>query len=154
MAEKRKRLCKFDARKKQRYLTFLAEGSTRRSSAASAGISFQTVLNHRASDSEFAAAESDAEGKMVCAVEGFLFAAAKKGNVTAQQVILYNRASDRWADRRNIQLTGAGGGPIQFQPFNLESEETSKRFHDLVRDTARPWPDSGDESGRNGNGRQ
>ena len=55
---------------------------------------------------------------------------------------------------KNLEITGAGGGPIQFQPFNLESEETSKRFHDLVREAARPRPDSGDESGRNGNGRQ
>jgi hypothetical protein len=60
-------------------------------------------------------------------IEQAMFNTALKGNVTAQQVILYNRMPERWRDRRNIVLSGDRDSPIE---MNIRT------VADLVRDVS------------------
>lgn len=53
---------------------------------------------------KFAAEVAQAETDANELVEQALFNTALKGNVTAQQVWLYNRDPARWQDRRNITI--------------------------------------------------
>ena len=63
-------------------------------------------------------------------VEDALFDAAESGNVTAIQVYLYNRVPERWSDKRNVQMTGPNGGPIQsdIRYTGVSVEELDRRI--------------------------
>ncbi|MCK4698291.1 MAG: class I SAM-dependent methyltransferase, partial [Dehalococcoidia bacterium] len=109
------RLVKFDSIKKEGYLENISNGHTRGYAATLVGIHRSTVINHMKKDKAFAEAVSEAERDAIGKIENALFEAATSGNVTAIQVFLYNRDPKRWADRRNIQLAGEGGGPIKVE---------------------------------------
>jgi len=79
------------------------------------GVVPETVSRHAKRYPAFADAMSRAETEADDQVEDALFEAARSGNVTAQQVWLYNRRPERWSDRRNLRLTGEKGGPIQVE---------------------------------------
>lgn len=119
---------KFTAAKKEAYLEALRRGSLRGAAAKAVGVTRWTILHHARQDPEFAKAIEDAEMSLVQVVEDALYKAAVEGNVTAQQVILYNRAPDRWRDRRNVSVTGPDGGPIK-----LELSEAAQRIRDQLR---------------------
>lgn len=104
---------KFDDVKKGLYIEHISNGHTRGYAATLVGIHRSTVVDHMKVDKEFAAAVSEAEGDAIGKVENALFKAATSGNITAQQVYLYNRDPNRWTDRRNVRLAGEGGGPIE-----------------------------------------
>ncbi len=110
---------KFDDVKRPEFLRLLADGKSKALCAHSVGVAITTVERYCNLHAEFRREVSRAE--MVGArlrvgkVEDSLFNAAVSGNVTAIQVFLYNRASERWSDRRQVktEMTGPGGGPIQ-----------------------------------------
>ena len=104
---------KFDSIKKAEYLEQLRNGHTRGYAATLTGVGRQTIYDHIKKDKGFGAAISEAEDDAIAKVENALFEAANSGNVTAIQVFLYNRNPKRWADRRNIQVSGERGGPIE-----------------------------------------
>jgi len=106
---------KFDAIKKAKYLEHIGNGQTRGYAATLTGIHRQTVAAHMKADKEFARAVSEAESDAIGKMENALFEAGTSGNVTAQQVYLYNRNPRRWADRRNIRIAGEGGGPVEVE---------------------------------------
>src|SRR5687768_14396747 len=95
------------------YLDLLREGKRRGQAAREVGVHRSTIADYRRLSDEFATEERDAERDAIEQVEESLFQTALAGNVTAIQVFLYNRAPERWADRRNVLHTGAGGGPIE-----------------------------------------
>jgi len=113
---------KFNDIKKKEYLKLISEGHTRGYAATLILISRQTVWEHIKSNDEFAKAVSDAESDAVAKIENALFKAAQEGNITAQQVYLYNRSPRRWADRRNIRLAGEGGGPIEVREVKVKGK--------------------------------
>lgn len=98
---------KFDAVKREAYLAALRTGARRGAAAESVGISRQSVNNYRKAHPEFVREESEAEGEANELVEDALFEAAVSGNTTAIQVWLYNRAPERWQDRRGAREAGA-----------------------------------------------
>lgn len=106
---------KFDDIKKAKYLEHISNGHTRGYAATLVGISRATVCDHMKKDKAFAEAISEAEGDAIAKVENALHEAAVSGNVTAIQVYLYNRDPRRWSDKRNIRLTGEGGGPLKIE---------------------------------------
>jgi hypothetical protein len=93
---------KFNAERKEAYLERLREGMRRGKAAQAVGVDRSTVWRAVQEDPEFAAAVDQAELDACEIIEDALFESAKKGNVTAQQVWLYNRHPDRWKDRRNL----------------------------------------------------
>jgi hypothetical protein len=102
---------RFDAIKKAEVLRLIREeGYGKCAAAKQVGIHVSTFWNHLKSDPEFAddlsRAEMKGTGVKVENVEGALYNTALAGNVTAQQVYLYNKAGDTWKDRRNLQVTG------------------------------------------------
>ena len=113
---------KFDTIKRNEYLGLLRQGHTRGLAASLVGIHRATVSIHMKKDSGFAEAVSEAESDAVGKVENALFEAAISGNVTAIQVYLYNRNSERWADRRSVRLAGEGGGPIEVKEIDAKSK--------------------------------
>jgi len=96
---------KFTDKKKKEYLDLLRDGGRRHASARSVGISPWTAVNHMNEDGEFRNEVELAEMEANERVEDALFMAAESGNVTAIQVWLYNRAPDRWTDKRNPPKT-------------------------------------------------
>ena len=117
----RPRKTKFDAIKREKYLDLLREGGRRQASAHAVGVDHKTVTKAMDSDPDFAAAVSLAEANANEIIENALFKSAKgywkgegeqrryyPGNVTAQQVWLYNRNPEKWKDARNrIELGNA-----------------------------------------------
>ena len=93
---------KFDKQRQEAYLALLREGVGRCAAARKVGVHRSTVNNKMNKDPKFLAAVNEAEMEACEVIEMALFAAAKKGNVTAQQVILYNRMPEKWKDRRNV----------------------------------------------------
>ena len=113
---------KFDSIKKDEYLELLRQGHTRGLAASLVSIHRATVSIHMKKDKEFAGAVSEAESDAIGKVENALFQAAISGNVTEQQVYLYNRNPERWTDRRSIRLAGEGGGPIEVKEIDAKSK--------------------------------
>ena len=139
MPKKESKPYKFDSIKKDEHLALLRQGHTRGLAASLVGIHRATVSIHMKKDRGFAKAVSEAEGDAVGKVENALFEAATSGNVTAIQVYLYNRDPRRWSDKRNIQIAGEGGGPIQ-----VEVDAKSKLISLLNRLATRAGETKGD----------
>jgi predicted DNA-binding protein (UPF0251 family) len=124
---------KFSAKKKKEFLRLVKEEGMKRTNAIQeVGITRCTLADHLQKEPHFRdaleQAEMDQEKNHNEKVEDALFDAAESGNVTAIQVYLYNRVPERWADKRNLQLTGKDGGPIETVDYgkalkNLSSEE-------------------------------
>jgi len=128
---------KFTTKKKKEFLRLIREDGMRRSAAlAEVGITRQTLSAHIKDDPALAdaldEAEMDQASKKNEIVEDALFDAAESGNVTAIQVYLYNRVPERWSDKRNVQLTGSNGGPIQsdIRYAGVPVEELDRRIQE------------------------
>ncbi len=104
---------RFGSAKKAEYLAQLREGKRRGIAARSIGVDPETIRKHYHADPAFLEAIEKAEMEANELVEDSLFEAARAGNVTAIQVWLYNRSSDRWRDQRNMAVTGPDNGPIE-----------------------------------------
>jgi len=110
---------KLTTKKKKEFLRLVREDGMKRTNAIlEVGISRATLADHLNREPDFRdaldQAEMDQEKNHIEKVEDALFDAAESGNVTAIQVFLYNRHPEKWADKRNIQLTGKNDGPIKF----------------------------------------
>ena len=126
---------KFTTKKKKEFLRLIREEGMRRSAAlAEIGIARQTLSAHLKDDPALAdaldEAEMDQASRKNDIVEDALFDAAESGNVTAIQVYLYNRVPERWSDKRNVQMTGPYGGPIQsdIRYTGVSVEELDRRI--------------------------
>lgn len=96
---------KFTAQKKAKFLDLIRKGQRRGAAARAVGVTRHTIAIYMREDPEFRGEVDDAEMEANEVVEDALYKAATKGgNVVAQQVWLYNRSPDRWADRRKIDL--------------------------------------------------
>ena len=120
---------KFGPEKRTEYLAALEEGQWRATAAKGVGVSRELVRLYRAEHPEFRVEEQEAERLSNEQVVNALFQAAISGNTTACQVWLYNRMPETWADRRNVQHTGAEGGPIEI--VNMTDDERAE----LMRET-------------------
>ena len=108
-ATKRSPAPNFDDVKKAEFLRLLREKRCSRMAAADGvGTSRITVWRHMDADPDFrrrvSEAEMDVEREKILEVEDALFQAAINGHVTAQQVFLYNRAPERWKDKRAVAV--------------------------------------------------
>lgn len=96
---------KTEAEIKAQILAYMRVGFTRTSAARRSGIDPRTAERWRAADPVFAEDCSLAEAEATDEMENALFRnGVVEMNVTAQQVWLYNRAPERWRDKRNLNL--------------------------------------------------
>lgn len=120
-----------DAERKAAYIDALKSGLRKGDAAKAIGVARGTVWKAAEEDEEFRARIEEAAEEAVEAVEDALYEAALSGNVVAIQVVLYNRAPGRWADRRQLhaKVSGHDGGPIrivQWKDLLLEQEGGTK----------------------------
>jgi len=110
------RRVKFNGRKRAELLTLIASGKSLTSACGLIGVCRQTVYiyarEHPEFDMKLREAETERDVIMTSDAEEALIEAARNGNVVACQVILYNRAPGRWADKRNINIAGTDGEPF------------------------------------------
>jgi hypothetical protein len=114
---------KFDAARREIFLDLLRKGVRRTQACKKTGISRPTFNKCMNNNKKFAAEVAQAETDANELVEQAMFSSALKGNVTAQQVWLYNRDPDRWSDKRNSQL--------DIQKFEFEVGEFKKALEEL-----------------------
>ena len=86
------------------------------------GRSKQTLYNHV----DILDAIKRGRSQGINEVTNALFDNATGGNVTAQIFYLKNRQPEKWSDRRDMQLTGKGGGPIELLPFEFVSANVTE----------------------------
>lgn len=94
---------KFDALKREAFIGYVRMGVRRVRASEMVGVHYSTVADALNRDPDFAADVSIAEMARVDEVEEALFETAINGNVVAQQVVLYNKRSDEWADQRMLR---------------------------------------------------
>lgn len=94
---------KFDALKREAFIGYVRMGVRRVRASEMVGVHYSTVAEALNRDPQFAADVSIAEMARIDEVEEALYETAINGNVVAQQVVLYNRRPDEWADQRMLR---------------------------------------------------
>lgn len=97
-------LTKFDADLKKKFCECVSSGIRLSQAAKICGVSRRNIYYHLANDPEFKEAYEDAEETATDNVEAALYAAATGGDVKAQQIWLFNKRKNVWADSKNIKL--------------------------------------------------
>jgi hypothetical protein len=124
----------FGPEKRDRYLALLRAGHGKRSAARSIRVSHETIRLFRKSEPTFETLESDAVAELVETVETALYRAAVGGNVTACQVILYNRCPEKWRDCRKVTEPGPPP-PVPDSEFQAWQARMEKERLQFLRDT-------------------
>lgn len=114
---------KFTKERQEAYLDLLRKGIRRGAAARKIGLHRTTVTNYSNNHPKFAAAVVQAEMDANDLVEQAMFKSAIEGNVTAQQVWLYNRDPERWSDRRN--------SPLDVRKFEFEANDVRKLMTEI-----------------------
>ena len=104
---------KFDKCLQDAFCDLLKEGVGRTAACKKLNVARSTFNRHLNSNQKFNEAVHAAEMDANEVIEMALFSTAKKGNVTAQQVWLYNRSPERWQDKRNVTVGGDKENPIE-----------------------------------------
>lgn len=123
---------KFDAIRKEEFLALIAKGIRPANACKKVGIHRSTYCAHVNQYPKFAEAVTRAEMDANELVEQALFNSALKGNPTAQQVWLYNRAPDRWQDKRNLTIGGDKNNPLEINLSGDELNAEIKRLSDIA----------------------
>lgn len=96
-------------------INHMAEGASLTSFAAEIGVSRETISNWMDAHPEFLVAVK--KGKAKCAAWweklGRSNAMTGEGNATLVIFGLKNMAAEDWRDKRETELSGPGGGPVQ-----------------------------------------
>lgn len=85
---------KFNAEKREEYLSYLRNGMLKHAAAKRAGIGYRTIQRYRAADPEFKEWENLAIAEAIGAVEQVVYDLALGGDLKAAEMVLkaYNRA--------------------------------------------------------------
>lgn len=104
-------------------MTLIERGRQPRLAAEDIGFAYSTVRQHLSTDREFALAVQDAADLVTDrVVEVALDMATSGDNSTMTRYWLNNRRQHEWQDAKvsQVQVTGAGGGPIQLATGSVE----------------------------------
>lgn len=130
---------KLNAQRKADYLRRRELGDGIREAARAIQVSHVTIYDAFKRDPEFKKADEDTQAYVLEEVEGLLLIACRRaairGNVAPLVFYLTNRAPDRWADRRNLGITGADGGPLTIDvrdAFDQEIRELARQVAGLA----------------------
>ncbi len=136
---------KFDDTKRAAYLDGLKNGLGRGMAADAVGVHRSLISDYKKRDASFGALESRAELDAIEKVENALFLSATEDrSTTAIQVFLYNRAPERWQDRRNVIHSG------KVDMSREEAQESMARSVDVMK---RAGLLEGPQPPRSGNGK-
>ena len=106
------------------YLESRRQGCTITAACAAAGIDPSTFRKQRKKDPTLAIRDELAKESSVATVEGAVFKAASepdhhvRDNVKAQELFLYNRASDRYRKEQHVTQTVRGNVLIEAKPLS------------------------------------
>lgn len=117
---------KFTEEKQAEYLQLLADGGRRHASAYKIGITPANICAKRKSDPEFRKAMDLAERIANEHVESAMYKSAIKGNVTAQQVWLYNRMPNKWKDARGRDGADGTGDAYHYHFYIPDNQRTNE----------------------------
>lgn len=95
--------------KLQQLEQWIGDGLTLACIAEKMNISRNCLYEWRQKSSVISDAFKKGENRAVDNVENALYSAAMNGNITAQIFFLKNRRPDAWKDKRDTEITGAGG---------------------------------------------
>ena len=116
---------KFTTEKQAEYLKLLAQGGRRHASAYKIGITPANICAKRKTDPEFKKAMDLAERIANEHVESAMYKSAIKGNVTAQQVWLYNRMPHKWKDARGRDSGDGTGDAYHYHFYIPDNQRTN-----------------------------
>ena len=106
--------------------TLAAQGLSKKQIAHCLGIGESTLYEKQKSDPEFLEALKKGKAAGLETVTNALMENARSGNVTAQIFYLKNRDPDKWQDRRQNEITGKNGKPIEVRPFEFIDPKTTE----------------------------
>ena len=132
---------KFDAARKEAFLDLIRKGVRRGAACRKVAITRATLSNHLNKSEQFRAQILQAEMDANELVETAMFRQALDGNVTAQQVWLYNRDPEHWQDKRNIAIGGDKNNPIEINLSGDELNAEIKRLVDIASKAITPTAD-------------
>lgn len=92
-----------------------------RLAAEDIGFTWATVSRHLKDDREFATAVHEASMRVDEQVEEVLLDLALDGNMAAITKWFQGRQPGKYVDTRQVQVTGAGGGPIQLAAVSTDA---------------------------------
>ncbi len=92
-----------------------AQGLTVKQIADCLDVGRTTMYTNMGGKRELRDAIKRGRAKGIGTITNSLFTSAKGGNVTAQIFYLKNRQPDKWRDRRDHEVTGKGGKPIDMK---------------------------------------
>ncbi|WP_286981225.1 transposase [Pseudothermotoga sp.] len=116
------RKTKFTPRKKELFITLIANGNTIANVCEALGIDTSTYRKARASDPEFAALVDEAKKIRVHLVEDALYQSALAGNVLAQKFYLVNRSGGEWKEMTYVNQETKSEVAVKYD------EELAKRI--------------------------
>lgn len=114
----------FDALVKKRYVALLDRGRLPRLAAEDVGFAWSTVQKHLKEDREFALACHDASMRLDEHVEEVLLDKALDGDLGAIRMWFQGRQPGKYVESKQVQVTGAGGGPIQIAAVSTQQLRT------------------------------
>jgi hypothetical protein len=106
---------KYKAEYAELAMNYCLLGATDAEIAAFLGIGLRTLHEWKKAYPKFSDALTTGKDKADAKVVGALYRGALAGNTTAQIFWLKNRRKDDWRDKVDHSLTGADGGPVQYQ---------------------------------------
>ena len=131
----------FSEQHKRRYVNLIERGRMPRNAAEDIGFTWSTIQSHLRSDPEFRQACEEASQRVDEHVEETLLDMALEGNLGAISKWLGARNPQKYGDVRQVQVTGAGGGPIQIATDStdglrqmLTSPDSRTQMLQLVRE--------------------
>ena len=126
---------KFTETKRRRYLELLEKGAMRCAAAAAVGVHRSTTHRAMRDEPDFASAVEAAEIQANSEVQTALFEAAIGGNVTAQQVWLYNRVSGAWVNsqRREVHRKISDSERVRFAQAAATAGLNESQIETLAR---------------------
>lgn len=120
---------KFGEKERAAYLELRANGVGKLMSAKGVGVSDETVRQYAREFPEWDDFDRTSASEANEQVANAMFQTALKGNVTAQQVWLYNRAPDDWKDRRKPD-DGGGNDSFDLSRMNTDEREALRKAVD------------------------
>ena len=103
-----------------------AQGLTTKQIADCLGVARSTLYNKMKQELDVMDAIKRGRAKGLADVANALFQSAVGGNVTAMIYYLKARDPKRWSDRRQTEITGKGGGPVELLPFKFVDPPASE----------------------------
>ena len=101
--------------------------------AKAAGISTDGAYDRRKRDEEFAAAWDVALAASIDNLEQAAFVRAYEGSDRLMELLLKAHKSDKYGDRRTVELTGANGGPVQSTNIYVDTDEEKQALKAAIR---------------------